>query len=171
MNRAVDPAGVSIAAGDWRLRPTAPADRAGIAACGQAPNIVGRMPWFPSPFPEHYADGWLERAAGEWAAGRHWVLSILDVSGAYVGSVVLSAMADDTVELSFWVLPAFEGRGAATAAAVAALAWARSALKPKRFFAKTRPGGFASQRVLAKAGFVATGDAARPTFALEVGER
>ena len=170
MNRTIAPDGLVLSAGALRLRPTAADDRAGVIAAGQAPGIGGKMPWFPSPFPDHYADGWIERAASEWRAGRHFVLSVIEAeSGAYVGSVVLSVVADDALELAYWILPAWEGKGAATAAAIAAVDWARTAIGPARIVAKTRPGAAASQRVLAKAGFAATGTEGQSTFELKLG--
>jgi RimJ/RimL family protein N-acetyltransferase len=164
-----DPATVLIRAGALTLRPTARADRAGIIAAGQAPSIGGRMPWFPSPFPDHYADGWIDEAERRWRAGQHFVLSILADADAYAGSVVISRLGEGAVELSYWVLPAFEGQGMATAASQAAIGWASAALRPRRVIAKTRPGNLASQRVLAKLGFAATGTEQEPTFTLELG--
>lgn len=169
MSRQVDPDGLSIPAGPYRLRPTLPADRGGIAAAGAAPSIGGRMPWFPSPFPAHYADGWIERAVGEWGAGRHFVLSIVDDADAYLGSVVLSVLPDDVLELTYWVLPSAEGRGVATASAKAAVDWAETTIRPHHVFAKTRPDATASQRVLAKAGFAQTGADPHPTFERRIG--
>ena len=107
---------------------------------------------------------WLPRGRD----GRHFVLSILDGQDAYVGSVVLSVVSEDALELSYWILPTFEGRGAASEAARAAIAWARTAIAPGRIVAKTRPGAAASQRVLVKAGLRATGTEEQPTFELSL---
>jgi RimJ/RimL family protein N-acetyltransferase len=157
-----DPATVRLVAGDFVLRPMAPADRAGIVAAGQAPSIGGRMPWFPKPFPEHYADGWIEEADRRWRAGQHYVLAVL-ADGVYAGSVVISPQGE-RAELSYWILPAHEGRGWATKSARAAMDWAREAVGVAGFFAKTRPGNGASQRVLAKLGFRSVGTAEAPRF-------
>jgi [ribosomal protein S5]-alanine N-acetyltransferase len=163
-----DPATVAIRAGALTLRPTAREDRAGIVAAGQAASIGGRMPWFPSPFPDHYADGWIDEAERRWRAGQHYVLSILADDGGYAGSVVISRTGEGGCELSYWVLPAFEGRGIATAASQAAMDWACAGLQTRRFIAKTRADNAASQCVLLKLGFSATGTPEAPTFALEL---
>jgi RimJ/RimL family protein N-acetyltransferase len=154
----IDPATVSIAAGPYRLRPTRESDRVGIIKAGQSPTIGGKMPWFPAPFPEHYADGWIARAVSTWGAGQHWLLSIVGFDDRYLGSVVLSRLADGRFELAYWVVPGEEGRGVASAAARAMIDWSR-ALKPPGYFAKARLENAASRRVLLKTGFVETGEA------------
>lgn len=58
----IDPVALSVTAGPYRLRPTQGCDRAGIIKAGQSPTIGGKMQWFPAPFPEHFADGWIARA-------------------------------------------------------------------------------------------------------------
>lgn len=157
--RRIDPATLSIAAGPYRLRPTRDGDRAGIIKAGQSPAIGGKMPWFPAPFPDHYADGWIARAQSTWGAGQHWLLSIVGLDDRYLGSVVLSRLKDGRFELAYWVVPGEEGRGVASAAAQAMIDWSRTVLKPPGYFAKARLENAASRRVLVKAGFTETGEA------------
>jgi ribosomal-protein-alanine N-acetyltransferase len=155
----IDPAALSIAAGPYRLRPTRACDRAGIIKAGQSPTIGGKMPWFPSPFPEHFADGWITRAISTWGAGQHWLLSIVGFDDRYLGSVVLSRLASGKFELAYWVVPDEEGRGIASAAARAMIDWSHRAIRPPGYFAKARLDNRASRRVLLKTGFVETGEA------------
>lgn len=149
----VDPKGLLLVAGAYRVRPIDKSDRAGIIRAGQSPTIGGRMPWFPSPFPDHYADSWLERALGAWQGDQHRIFSIVDGANAYVGSVVLSQSPDDSLTLAYWVLPECCGQGAATSGARAAIEWAASTLGIWSFIATARPENIASRRVLQKLGF------------------
>ena len=149
----VDPAALAIAAGPYCLRPTRASDRAGIIKAGQSPAIGGRLPWFPAPFPDHYADGWIARAISTWNGGQHWLLSVVGFDDRYLGSVVLSRLADGRFELAYWVVPDEEGRGVASAAARAMIDWSRPLLRPPGYFAKAQKDNAASRRVLTKTGF------------------
>ncbi|MEX2372722.1 MAG: GNAT family N-acetyltransferase [Dehalococcoidia bacterium] len=163
MNRFVEPLGVSLPAGAYRLRPTSIEDCDGITAAGQEPSIGGRMPWFPHPFLPGYAKPWVERAISSWADGQHWVLSILDEGEQYAGSVAFSdvkppsGLKGDTLEIGYWVLSTHRNRGVATQAATAAMAWASEALRPDHFWAKALLDNTASHRVLEKSGYAPDG--------------
>ena len=157
-SRRIDPVTLSIAAGPYRLRPTRASDRAGIIKAGQSPAIGGKMPWFPSPFPDHYADGWIARALSTWGGGQHWLLSVVGFDDRYLGSVVLSRLTDGRFELAYWVVPEEEGRGVASAAARAMIDWSRLTLNPSGYVAKARLDNHASRRVLHKTGFAETGE-------------
>jgi RimJ/RimL family protein N-acetyltransferase len=143
----------SLARGDIRLRPTAQTDEAGIAAAGRDPDIR-RMPWFGAGFEDSWAGPWVRRAIDEWAAGCNRVFSIVDAEGRYVGSVNVGPLRDGAVEISYWVLPDARRKGVATMAVSAVLPWTRDTHPDARIWAKTRLDNTASQRVLAKCGFV-----------------
>jgi RimJ/RimL family protein N-acetyltransferase len=150
--------GMRLDAGAWTLRPIDADDRAGIVRAGQEPSIAGQIPWFPQPFPDHYADGWIERAIASWRDGSHRVFSILERDGGYAGSVALSRLeSGDGLEVSYWILPEQRQRGAATSAVKAACDWASANLAPAKIRAKTLASNTASQRVLLASGFAQDG--------------
>ena len=148
-----------LKAGSWTLRQTSPEDRDGIARSGQESSIQRAIPWFPSPFPDHYADGWIEYAQKSWREGQHWVFSVVDGDGAYVGGAALTRLeSPGAFELSYWILPEHRARGAASAAARAVCDWAKADLGAIEVHAKTLAGNSASQHVLARAGFELCGE-------------
>jgi [ribosomal protein S5]-alanine N-acetyltransferase len=63
----------------------------------------------------------------------------------------------DAVELGYTVLPPFRGRGYATEAAAALMAWAQSEHGIRHFVASVAPGNEPSLAVVRKLGFVRTG--------------
>ena len=69
---------------------------------------------------------------------------------------------DGTVEVAYGIVPAFEGRGYATEAAEAAVAFAFSHTHVQRVRAHTLPTPNASTRVLAKCGFERIGEVEDP---------
>jgi RimJ/RimL family protein N-acetyltransferase len=139
-------------AGDLTLRPTDASDEAGIALAGRDPTIR-RLPWFGAGFEDSWAEPWVRRAMDEWRAGRNRTFSILDAEGSYCGTVNVGPLKDGAVEVAYWVLPACRGRGVASAALSAVLAWARETFPAARIWAKTALDNAASQRVLLKCRF------------------
>lgn len=96
------------------------------------------------------------RAADPWLG--FWAV----IDGAVVGSgMCKSAPKQGQVEIGYGVAPAVEGKGIATELAKK-LALFAFELGAESVIAHTLPDGFASQRVLAKAGFVEVGTVVDP---------
>src|SRR5580658_4916717 len=101
--------------GDLVLRPTAAADEPGIAAAGRDPAIR-QMPWFGAGFTDAWARPFVQRAIEEWASDRNRLFSIVDGSGAYLGSVNVGLVKDGAIEIAYWILPNHRAHGVATQA-------------------------------------------------------
>ena len=118
------------------------------------------------PEPHYTEDSVKEMIAGPVENGLNRgdlaILTLADeATGAFLGSVVLFDVTDDSAELGFWIHPDHRGRGMAGVAAVLAGELAsRSGLATLR--ARTVPDNVASRRVLGFAGFEA-GQTARGT--------
>ena len=119
-----------------------------------AASISDRGDEFFEEFPDRYSALLAEQAAG---TGAFYVLVAED--GSVLGRFNLYGLADGTAVLGYRVAQQAAGRGVATASVreLCQLAAARHGLRILR--AATSHGNAASQRVLAKAGFVPVGPA------------
>jgi [ribosomal protein S5]-alanine N-acetyltransferase len=100
----------------------------------------------------HYTDV-IKRFQDEWMSGSRFSLAIRRVAtGDAVGAVELRP-ADDAVEVSYVVTPAFRGRGLAPRALSALLDWAARELSVSRALLSCHVENVASQRVAEKCGF------------------
>lgn len=90
----------------------------------------------------------------EWYAA--WFLTLADTTR--VGDLCFKGLtASGAVEIGYGLLPEFFGKGYASEAVNAMVEWALAQPGVMQVEAETEPGNAASQRVLAKAGFVPTG--------------
>jgi [ribosomal protein S5]-alanine N-acetyltransferase len=111
---------------------------------------------FPHPYTEADADAWLELARRMEPESNFAIA----VTGAAVGGIGI-ALQDDVSrrsgELGYWLGRAHWGRGIATAAVRATTDWAFETFDLCRIYAGVFEGNPASERVLAKAGYVLEG--------------
>ncbi|QDU86703.1 Acetyltransferase (GNAT) family protein [Pirellulimonas nuda] len=92
-----------------------------------------------------------------------WIVYLYLVDGACVGSCAFkSPPADDRVEIAYFTLPGFEGRGHATAMARRLVDIAREADHAIELVAQTLPEPNASTAILTKLGFCYSHDAHDP---------
>jgi ribosomal-protein-alanine N-acetyltransferase len=108
----------------------------------------------PHPYTELDARNFLAQAADDHAAGGAviFAISILS-SGELCGAIGLHlARAHGRAELGYWMGVPFWGKGYATEAASAAVAFGFDTLRLHRIFAHHFTGNIASQRVLEKIG-------------------
>jgi RimJ/RimL family protein N-acetyltransferase len=92
---------------------------------------------------------------------QYWPI-FLASDGAHVGCAGLRPRDADTLELGFHLTRAHWGRGLASEAARATIAFAFDTLRVRALFAGHHPDNEASRRVLAKLGFVHTHDELYP---------
>lgn len=86
-----------------------------------------------------------------------WLIAL--PTGERIGDLCFKGLGDDgTVEIGYGLLPAWQGKGYATEAVTAAVAWAATQPGVRKIEAETDPDNAASRRVLAKAGFLPTGE-------------
>lgn len=92
----------------------------------------------------------------QWDWYAIWLITRKD--GTHVGDLSFKGLSPDgSVEIGYGIAPAFWGNGYATEAADAAVRWALEQPGVTRVEAETDPHNAASQRVLAKCGFLLTG--------------
>jgi [ribosomal protein S5]-alanine N-acetyltransferase len=109
----------------------------------------------------------LEKATGAdpWTYG----FALLHVeSGEVIGNASFTGPpdADGTVEIAYGIVPDYQGRGYATEAAQALVAYARADSRVRTILAHTLPARNASTRVLEKCGFQHTAELDHPTDGL-----
>ena len=159
-------AGLVVKGEGVTLRPARMADYEAWAALRQG-SRAWLQPWEPT-WPEDD----LTRAAfkrrlsiygREMEAGNAWPFFIFaDADQALVGAITLSNVRRGVAEsgtLGYWIGQPHAGRGHATAAVRALVAWAFDELKLHRVEAACVPSNLASRRVLEKAGFALEGQA------------
>ena len=100
-------------------------------------------------------DGYLAHPEqGEWYA--IWMVTRRD--GVQVGDLCFKGLNEDgSVEIGYGINDEFQGQGYATEAVIATVDWALRQSGVLRVEAETEPDNTASQRVLAKCGFVPSG--------------
>ena len=89
-------------------------------------------------------------------------------SGSVIGNAGFTGLpnSDGTVEIAYGIVPDYEGRGYATEAAAALVAYARADGRVRAICAHTLPARNASTRVLEKCGFRLAGELNHPTDGL-----
>ena len=99
--------------------------------------------------------------AREHPESRPWYAAwfIENADGERVGELCFKGLSTDGMtEIGYGVLPEFQGRGYATEAVEAVTQWALSRPDVRCITTETEANNAASQKVLAKAGFTATGE-------------
>jgi RimJ/RimL family protein N-acetyltransferase len=99
-------------------------------------------------------DGWFTAWLDQLAAAdrSYWPL-IIEVDSSAIGFVMLSRASEQVAELQWYVAPVSWGRGHATDATRAVLAFVFGELGVHRLFATVDPANEASVRVLERTGF------------------
>jgi RimJ/RimL family protein N-acetyltransferase len=147
-------------AGDgWVLRPWRPEDAPVLAEAWSDPDIAAHCA-VPDDAGPARARAWIAGWEGRRASGASLDLVVVVDDGGVVGEVGLAPLRGvvrDVVELGWWVLPAWRGRGLAAAAVPALAAWAATALEGRAVVARIPPGHTASERIAAAAGLVRAG--------------
>ena len=116
--------------------------------------ISDRGDAFFDEFSEQY-----DRLLAEREIRRHAYYVLVDDDGSVLGRFNLVDIEDDTAEVGYRVAERVAGRGVATAGVRELCRLAASEHGVRKLRARTTHENVASQRVLAKAGFVADGEA------------
>jgi ribosomal-protein-alanine N-acetyltransferase len=108
----------------------------------------------PHPYAEKDARGYFAKAGKDFRAGRSVSFAITVASTKELCGAVGLAISDEHrhAELGYWIGVPFWGRGYATEAARAAVAFGFETLRLKRIYAHHFAGNTGSQRVLEKIG-------------------
>lgn len=138
------------------LAPLRPEQAKALRAVTSDPAVTAVIPFLPEPFGLQQARALIARHDG----GRDLFLGLWRRhDGELLGALGVHLRGAAELEIGYWLPARHHGRGyASEAAAAAALAYAE-AFPRRRLIAECRPDNAASRRVLAKAGFAATGAA------------
>jgi len=136
------------------LRRPVASDAPAIVDALAAPDIRHFLPLLPDPYTVADAERWIAEI------GRHEYLACL-ADGTVVAAVALRARSDGTGEIGYWTHRGHRGRGYAAEAAGLLARHAFGPLGFTRLIAAAQDENPASQRVLAKLGFVRFGEETR----------
>lgn len=142
------------------LRPFAQSDADTVTALAGNWNVARMVATIPHPYPEGLAADWIGRHAAARESGKGYPFAIT-LDGAVVGAIGVTRTDDDRYALGYWVGEPWWGRGIATEAARAIVRFARDSLGLDALDATHLDVNPASGRVLAKCGFVRTGETKR----------
>lgn len=147
-----------------RLVPLAPCHAAALQPLLEHPAIAETTP-FPHPYPAGGAEAYVKESMELWEAGTKYVFAICDARDRAIGMALLKDVdrTEGRGELGYWVGRPYWGKGIATGAARAALAYGFETLGLRSIQAVTLEANPASLRVLLRLGFVETG---RSTWSL-----
>jgi [ribosomal protein S5]-alanine N-acetyltransferase len=136
------------------LRSLAPEDVTSITRLAGAKEIAATTLRIPHPYRDEDARAFLAIAEEDYAAGRSISFAVvLRSSGEFCGAIGLQkAEAHNHAELGYWIGVPYWGRGYATEAARAVMAFGFQDLLLNRIFAQAFAGNVSSQRVLEKLG-------------------
>jgi len=125
-----------------------------IVRLAGAPKIAATTLLIPHPYTEEDARKFLAKSGEDFGAGRSFTFAVSILpERALCGAVGLSiAEAHGRAELGYWIGVPFWGKGFATEAASAAVAFGFEALHLHRIYAQCFAGNKTSQRVLEKIG-------------------
>lgn len=138
-----------------RLRPLGPGDVDDVHRLAGDPAVSATALDIPHPFERSAAEAWIAAQPRGWAEGRQAVFGVtLGAGGALCGAVGLTIEPDHgRAALGYWIGREHWGRGIATEAAAAVLAWGFAARGLRRVHADHLGRNAASGRVLEKLGF------------------
>ena len=136
------------------LRSFEPGDIPTIVRLAGAREIAATTINIPHPYTEEDAQNFLAHADEDFRAGRSVTFAVTALpAGDLCGAVGLAIVpAHERAELGYWIGVPYWGRGFATEAACAVMAFGFETLLLNRIYASHFGGNTASQRVLEKAG-------------------
>jgi RimJ/RimL family protein N-acetyltransferase len=123
-------------------------------------EVAKQLARVPFPYPQDAADEWIARAEKCLGDGSAIQLAIAGRDDpVLLGGIGLEIdRSAREAELGYWVARRYWGHGVAAEAAARIASWALANLDIDRLVARAALDNAASQRVLEKAGFVATGE-------------
>ncbi len=150
------------------LRPLAPADAAPMTPLAADAGVARMTTSIPHPFNQDMAEGFIARMQAADHA-REMVLTVERADGVFMGVLGIHPKDGLAPELGYWIGRPFWGAGYMTEAVTAALDWVRDSWGRRILASGHFADNDASGRVLAKAGFLYTGEV-EPRFSLARGE-
>jgi RimJ/RimL family protein N-acetyltransferase len=140
------------------LRPFNLSDAADVQRLAGAPQIADTTLNIPHPYQNGMAEAWIETHAPAFARGEMAIFAITDPAGPLLGAISLRLEpAHGRAELGYWIGVPYWGRGYATEAAVAIIAYGFEVLAVERIYAAHLVRNPASGQVMRKAGMAYEG--------------
>ncbi len=139
------------------LRPFEQSDADTVTALAGNWKVARMTARLPHPYPAGLAATWIAGHAAGRENGAEYAFAIT-LDGAVAGAVGLTRDARGRYQLGYWLGEPFWGQGIATEAARGILGFARETLELSVVEARFLDGNPASGHVLAKCGFVRTGE-------------
>ena len=140
------------------MRPPKDKDARQIACCVNDKEMARNLARLPHPYAPLDALDWISYAKQAREAGTEYAFVITHAEAGVIGSVGFNRTSGDVWEIGYWVDKAVQGKGVATEAAQALLAWGEREFGVTRFAAGHFQDNPASGRVLEKLGFVRVGE-------------
>ena len=135
------------------LRPFTLADAPAIQRLAGDARVADTTLTVPHPYKDGMAEAWIEQHEPTHAAGAGVVFAVTEPSAGLVGALSLALeRTHSRAELGYWIAVAHWGKGYATEAAIAAIAYGFDALGVNRIQAAYLPRNPASGRILEKVG-------------------
>jgi len=138
------------------LRPFQPADAPRVRMLADNAEIAQMVASCPHPYPEGLAEKWIALHPARRAAGTGFPFAI-ESDGVVIGSMGVESEERGDFELGYWLGRAYWGRGYASEAATAMMAFAFGQRRLPYVRSRYINDNPASKRVLIKTGFLATG--------------
>lgn len=140
------------------MRPPLARDARQIACCVNDEEMARNLARLPHPYARADALDWIVYADKARAQGSEYAFVITHAEAGVIGSVGFNRTGGDIWEIGYWVDKAVQGRGVATEAARALLAWGQAEFGITEFTAGHFQDNPASGRVLEKLGFARVGE-------------
>jgi RimJ/RimL family protein N-acetyltransferase len=135
------------------LRPFSAVDAPAVQRLAGTAAVAEMTLNIPHPYADGMAEAWIATHQEAWVAGTAVTFAITTASDGLCGTVSLRiTRAHDRGELGYWIGQPFWGRGLATEAVTAVLAFAFDTLALHRIQASHLPRNPASGRVMQKVG-------------------
>ncbi len=149
---------------DWRIRPFSMDDAQSLAKYANNYNVWKNLrDLFPHPYSVNDAKSWIRKARAENPASSFAIASSTEAIGG-IGIHVQPDVYRKSAELGYWLGEPFWGKGIATAAVAAIVAYGFTTLDIVRIFAGVFETNAASARVLERAGFTLEGRMRKSVF-------
>jgi ribosomal-protein-alanine N-acetyltransferase len=153
------------------LRPFLLSDATAVQRLAGNREVADTTLTIPHPYADGMAETWIASHEGAWTRHEMATLAITEPDAGLVGAMSLRIeLAQRRAELGYWIGAPFWGRGYATEAARAMIAYGFEKLSLQRVYAQHFTRNPASGRVLAKAGMLHEGTLRRHFFRWGVAE-
>lgn len=153
------------------LRPFQLSDATSVQRLAGAREVADTTLSIPHPYPDGAAVSWIATHEGAWTRHESATLAVTEAEAGLIGAISMRIeLAQRRAELGYWIGLPFWGRGYATEAARAMIAWGFSHVGVERIYAHHMTRNPASGRVMAKAGMQHEGTLRRHFYRWGVAE-